>query len=46
MPNFDTLLKQEEEELVKIIEMERAIQKQQNLNVLNLLRDRYLEVIL
>lgn len=46
MPNFDSLLDHEEQELLKIIQMELSIQTQQNLNILDLLRDRYIEVIL
>jgi succinate dehydrogenase flavin-adding protein (antitoxin of CptAB toxin-antitoxin module) len=46
MPNFDTLLDQEEQELLEIIQMELSIQTRQNLNILDLLRDRYTEVIL
>jgi hypothetical protein len=46
MPNFDTLLDQEEQELLEIIQMELSVQTQQNLNILDLLRDRYIDVIL
>jgi hypothetical protein len=46
MLNFDTLLDQEEQELLEIIQMELSVQTQQNLNILDLLRDRYIDVIL